>query len=172
MRILAIILYYGLARFIPAYPKAIGDFGKSLRAFCASYLFDSIGENINIRPNVRFGKGINISLGNNSGIGEYTYIVAMDKVLIGQNVMMGPECMLLTGNHGYDDVNKTLIEQSILVDEIIIEDDVWIGARVILLPGAKIKKRTIVAAGSVVSGEIGPNGIYGGVPAKLIKEIL
>lgn len=171
MRSFALVLYYCIASRVPVYPRMFYRAGKWLRAALCRHIFAEVGRNVNIRPHVYFGNGRSVRIGDNSGLGDRCQLVTMSPITIGANVMIGPACMFLTGNHGYDDADRTLIQQDIIRLPITIEDDVWIGAGAIICPGAVVRSRTVVAAGSVVVGEIGPAGVYGGVPARLLKRI-
>ena len=88
---------------------------------------------------------------------------------IGNNVMIAPEVIIHTSNHGLDK-NIPMIHQGSQGAPIIIEDDVWIASRVTILSGVKIAKGSVLAAGSVVTKSTEPYGIYGGVPARKIGE--
>jgi maltose O-acetyltransferase len=164
-----LFLYYAILKNLPS--QSITKIGVIARFFIVKQIFTKCGKNVNIAKNVYFGKGKNISIGNNSGIGENSYLVTMDRISIGNNVMIGPELMILTGNHGYDDKNKLLYQQKIITKPVSIGNDVWLGARVTILPGVNIGNRVIVAAGSVVVKDIPSNCIVGGNPAKFIKEL-
>ncbi|MFY4788436.1 acyltransferase [Aliarcobacter butzleri] len=164
-----LFLYYAIFKKLPS--KSFTKMGVYIRFFIVKRIFRKCGENVNIAKNVYFGKGSNITIGNNSGIGENSYLITMDKITIGDNVMIGPELMILTGNHGYDDKNRLLLEQKIITKPVSIGNDVWLGARVTILPGVRIGNRVIVAAGSVVVKDIPSNCIVGGNPAKFIKEL-
>ena len=142
-----------------------------LRSLFLKFLFKSVGHNVNIATGVRFGMGSKISIGDNSGLGENCYIVAMDEVRIGRDVMIVPEVMILTGNHAFEEPNLILREQKILTQPVIIGNDCWIGARAVILPGVSICDRVIVAAGAVITKSIVEPGVYGGNPAKKIKGI-
>ncbi len=63
-----------------------------------------------------------------------------------------------------------MIDQEIKRGDILIEDDVWIGAGAVILPGAIVRKGAVIAAGAVVRGEVPSNTIFGGIPAKKISE--
>lgn len=129
-----------------------------------------VGENANVRPFAKLSYLDNISLGNNSSIGDRSWIVAADKVTIGNDVLMGPEVMIFTQNHRINSDQK-LIHSGVEKKSVCIEDNVWIGARSIILPGAHIRNGTVVAAGSIVPGKEFPaNVVIGGNPAKIIKE--
>lgn len=145
--------------------------GMRLRSFACSHIFQSFGKNVNIASGVRFGRGMRISIGDNSGMGEDSYIVCMDDVVIGRDVMMGPEVMILTGGHDYSSPNMRFIDQKVTTAPVIIGDDVWIGARSIILPGVTIGSRSIIGAGSVVTKDVAPMTVAAGNPAKPINTV-
>jgi maltose O-acetyltransferase len=141
---------------------------KRLRAFCCKYIFEACGNNVNIEKGVRFGKGYEIRIGNNSGIGINN--VVPNNVKIGENVMIGPDVLMLSNNHKFDNINKPMIQQGLDEQkEIIIGDDVWIGQRVIITPGKKIGNGVIIGTGSVVSKNIPDYAIAAGNPIKIIR---
>ena len=77
----------------------------------------------------------------------------------------------LTGlNHNYQDAEKLIDEQGVSTQPVTIEDDVWIGANSVILPGVILGKHSVVAAGSVVSRSIPAYSICAGCPAKVIKS--
>lgn len=85
--------------------------------------------------------------------------------------MMGPNCTLRATKHGFDRTDIPMVEQSGGEPcAPIIEDDVWIGANAIVLPGVRIGRGSIVAAGSVVTRDVGQFTIVGGNPARLIRH--
>ncbi|UJH67021.1 acyltransferase [Muricauda sp. SCSIO 65647] len=128
-----------------------------------------MGKNVNIEQKARFGFGQNIEIGNNSGIGVNSLLPP--NTIIGNDVMMAPDCIIYASNHNFSDLDRPMRVQGHTPPlQTIIDDDVWIGGRVIILPGKKIGKGVIIAAGSVVTKNLEPYGIYGGNPAKLIKS--
>lgn len=150
-------------------PHRHNSFINKIKRSFLKYLFKNMGANVNIRPLIKFVNGYNIDLGNNSGIGEKSFIQDIGRVVIGDNVMMGPEVMIYTANHKMD--KKFLLNsQGVNIKDVIVEDDVWIGARAIILPGVTIKKGSIIAAGAVVTKDVETYTIVGGNPAKFIKE--
>lgn len=168
-KIIALIIYYMFLKWLPSNSQC--SYCVKLRAYSVKFIFRQVGSNINIASGVRFGQGGKISIGNNSGIGENCFIVAMDDVCIGNDVMIAPEVMVLTGGHHYDNPKLLLREHSSIVSPIIIGNDCWIGSRSIILPGVTICDRVIIAAGSVVTKSITESGIYGGNPSQKIKDI-
>lgn len=82
---------------------------------------------------------------------------------------MGPECMIFTANHGIKK-DELIISQECCIKDVVIEDDVWIGARSIILPGVKVQKGAVIAAGSIVTKSVDSCAVVGGNPAKIIKN--
>ena len=111
----------------------------------------------------------NISIGDNSGIGKDSFIVAPDAVEIGENVIIGPQLIVYTANHGTER-STPMIHQPMVNSPVKIGNDVWIGARVTILPGVTIADGAVVGAGAVVTKNVEPYTIVGGIPAKKIRE--
>lgn len=131
----------------------------------------TICQNSIIRPSGFYGGnlGWGLVLGSYSSIGAGSYIGCSGKITIGNYVMIGPHCTMIAENHNYADVTKNMIEQGVNNKGIEIKDNVWIGANVTILDGVIIESGCVLAAGAVVTKSTMPNGIYAGVPAKLIK---
>ncbi len=161
-------MYYLIARNLPRSGSPMSLGGKHFRAFLAGKLFRSAGKEINIEKGVFFGSGQFVSIGDYSGIGINASIAG--EVKIGSYVMMGPEVMIYTYGHQFNDLEKPMIFQgNSQVKPVIIEDDVWIGARVIILPGVTIGRGSIIGAGSVVTKDVPAYAVMGGNPAKIVK---
>jgi len=112
-----------------------------------------------------------IKIGSDSLIGEYSVIRGQGGVQIGDRVYTSPFTQIIAVNHVFDDPNRPFIEQGITAEGIIIEDDVWLGAGVIITDGVRVGKGAVVAAGAVVTKDVPPHTVVGGVPAKPIKTI-
>lgn len=110
-----------------------------------------------------------VEIGDYSGINHHTDIGGRGGLKIGRYVMIGPYSQVLTAEHKYTDRNKPIYQQDICCGPVVIEDDVWIGTHVIILPNVTIKKGAIVGAGSVVTKDVESYAIVAGAPAKLIK---
>ena len=161
------IIYRAIAVHLPlsAYQFNLG--GKALRGWCAKLMLKKCGKNVNIEKGALFSK--DISIGNNSGIGMNAWMLSPD-ITIGNDVMMGPYCIMLTAGHKTDDITTPMWHQGFNEPKpIIIEDDVWIGARVTILGGVVIGHGSIIGAGSVVTKSCKPYSVIGGNPAKVIK---
>jgi maltose O-acetyltransferase len=167
MRKIKLLLYYLFFSKLPNSWWPGGRFFNKMRVACVRSILPT-GKNIKIQRSVYIGSGNNIVIGNNCQINE---LARLDNVVIGNNVMIARESIILGKMHESNDVNVPMNEQGVKdVRQTIIEDDVWLGLRVVVMPGVTISKGTIIAAGAVVTKDTEPFSIYGGVPAKLIKR--
>ncbi len=112
-----------------------------------------------------------IKIGKNSLIGEYCVIRGQGGVEIGDRVYTSPFTQIIAVNHVFDDRKRPFTEQGITARGIVIESDVWLGAGAIITDGVRVGKGAVVAAGAVVTKDVAPYTVVGGVPAKIIKEI-
>jgi acetyltransferase-like isoleucine patch superfamily enzyme len=112
-----------------------------------------------------------IKIGKDCLVGEYSVIRGQGGVTIGDRVYTSPFTQIIAVNHVFDDPNLPFIEQGITAEGIVIEDDVWLGAGAIITDGVRVGKGAVVAAGSVVTKDVLPHTVVGGVPAKIIKTI-
>lgn len=141
--------------------------GLYYRRFLVSRIIKKCGKDINIERYARFNK--NIELGNNSGIGSHCHVAP--GTIIGDNVMMGPEVVMYCRNHNIDRTDIPMCQQGFAeMKPIKIGNDVWIGRRVIILPGVVIGDGCVIGAGTVVSKSLPPYSVAVGNPAKIIKN--
>ena len=110
-----------------------------------------------------------LKLGDRVGIGRNVNIAAYAPISIGDDTMIAPYCHILSGNHVFDRRDIPISKQPMRVEEVTIEEEVWIGTHVVVLPGAHIGKGAIIGANSVVNKKVGPWEIWAGSPAKFIK---
>lgn len=165
-----LILYYGIFRYFPASDFPVfGSLSMKLRYICVKHIFKRCGKNVNIERMAFFGKGNNIEIGDNSGIG--INCIVPPSIVIGENVMMGPNCCFFAHNHRFDRVDIPMIEQGFYSSKhVTIEDDVWIGRGVMVMPGRTIRKGSIIGAGCILTKDFPPYSIVGGNPGKLIRS--
>jgi len=169
LRLVAFVLYYGFARHLPGSSRAYAFGSGAIRRFLARFLLDDLGPEANIEHGADFGSGRGIRVGRRSGIGVDCRVGG--PLLVGNDVMMAPGVVILTQNHRYDLVDVPMIDQGYIGGaQVIIEDDVWIGTNAIILPGRRLGKGSIIAAGAVVTKDVDPYAIVGGNPARLIKR--
>lgn len=159
----------------------IGDFSTLERAV----QIDGVAKNgVKLGKRVRIGAfteisctshfsklGQGLEIGDDSGIGAYSFIGASGGVKIGSNVITGQYVTFHAQDHVFDDPDQPIKDQGVTEQGIEIGDDCWIGAKVTFLDGAKIGNHCVVAAGAVVKGEFPDNVMIGGIPAKVIKKI-
>ena len=161
------IIYNLIGKHMPLSDGHFSFGSKKIRAFCGKLILKKCGININIEKGAHFSS--EVSLGNNSGIGINCEIVPY--VTIGDDVMMGPECMIYTSNHGMDRTDIPMWkQQSTEVEPVVIGNAVWIGARVIILPGVHIGDGCVIGAGSVVTKDVEEYTVVAGNPAKFIRK--
>lgn len=166
-RRLGIFFYFNIARKMPiSYDGVFGRTGKWFRASCARTFLISVGDNVNIEKGAMITS--KCSIGHNSGIGIDARLHG--SVSIGNNVMMGPDCIIYTTNHEFSRTDIPMNQQGFKSEKPVeIGDDVWIGGRVIILPGVKINNGAIIGAGSVVTKNVPEYAVVGGNPAKVLK---
>lgn len=108
-------------------------------------------------------------------IGDYTRIglhcTVIGPACIGNHVNLAQGIVVTALNHIFNDDTKRIDEQGVSTKSVIIEDDVWIGANAVILPGVTIGQHSVVAAGAVVTHDVPPYTVVGGVPAKVIKKL-
>lgn len=132
----------------------------------------TIGEGCMIRPSSYYGGelGEGLSVGNGSAIGVNSYIGCSGFISIGNDVIIGPKLTAIAENHNFSDIDINIKDQGVTRDNIIIEDDVWIGCNVTILSGVTVGSHSIIAAGSVVTKDIEPYSIVAGIPGRIIKS--
>jgi acetyltransferase-like isoleucine patch superfamily enzyme len=113
--------------------------------------------------------GEGLKIGNHSNIGAYSYVGCSGYIEIGNNVMMGHHVNLLAENHNFDDVTKPMIEQGVTRKGIIIIDEISIGANECVTAGVRIGTGAVIAAGVVVTKDVPPFSISGGIPARTLR---
>jgi len=163
------VLYNAFAKNLPRSRRCI--IFRKLRQFFAKRIMLEMGKDVNIERGASFTPWV--SMGDFSGIGVNCELNATEggEIKIGKYVMMGPECVIYTRNHSFARIDIPMQQQGYEIPEtVVIGDDVWIGRRVIILPGVHIGEGSVIAAGAVVTKDVPPYSIIGGCPAKVIKN--
>lgn len=167
-KVLCLGLYYGLARFLPDSPFPGAWIGQTSRSWLAKRIFAHCGEHVRINYGANFGTGMNVRLGNNSSIACNAWIG--NDTQIGNDVMMAPSVTILSNSHNYARTDIPMREQGAPPPRpVTIGDDVWIGTRVIILPGVTVGSHAILGAGAVVTKDVPEWAIVGGNPARIIR---
>lgn len=160
------LMYYFIAKHLPESYSGIQVGQRAFRAWCGKLIFKSCGKKVNIEKNASFST--KVSLGDYSGIGINARIHGT--CTIGKNVMMGTDVVVITRNHAFDRTDIPMMDQGFEEERpVVIGNDVWIGDRVIILPGVHVGDGAILAAGAVVTKDVPTYAIVGGSPAKIIK---
>lgn len=133
--------------------RLVGDCDKSI----------SVSQGVIIKEH----KGLHI--GKNVTINDRVFISAKGNCIIKDNVLIGHDVSIITTNHNFNDSFLNIREQGISFGEITIEDDVWIGAKAIILSGVRLGKGSIIGAGSIVTKDVNEKAIVAGSPARIIK---
>jgi len=166
-RIVGAAIYYSIARHLPPSWSGVRIGQQALRGFCGKLMLASCGKKVNIEKGALFSS--KVSLGDYSGIGINANISGT--CTIGSYVMMGPNVTVITRNHKHSDLDQPMMFQGFEEEKpVVIGDDVWIGERVLILPGVHIGNGCIIAAGAVVTHDVPDYAVVAGVPAKIIKS--
>ena len=108
-------------------------------------------------------------------IGDYTRIgihnTIIGPVTIGSHVNLAQGITVTALNHNFENTNERIDLQGVTTKQVVINNDVWIGANAVILPGVTIGRHAVVAAGAVVTTDVPENTVVGGVPAKIIKRL-
>lgn len=165
-RVIGAIFYYGCAKHLPPSSSGIRIGQKAFRGLCGKLMLRTCGKKVNIEHGAVFSA--KTSLGDYSGIGINARINGECK--IGTHVMMGADVVIITRNHAFNRTDIPMMEQGFEEEQpVVIGNDVWIGDRVIILPGVTIGEGSILAAGAVVTHDVPAYAVVAGVPAKVIK---
>lgn len=155
-------IYAAFASKLPSWHKP----SKRFRVYCASKFCAGVDRSANINRGARLSWETVIH--EHGGVGEGS--VLSGNVEIGRHVTMGPQCMFITGDHPVPGDYGVFRDMKPVHARIIVEDDVFLGARVTVLPGVTIGRGATVGAGAVVPKSVAPGAIVVGNPAREIKR--
>lgn len=133
-----------------------------------------IGNNVQIystlaRTELVAAKGATLEIGRRTLVNWGTSIVALDRVVIGDDCHIGTHCLIL--DNAFHEVDPDRRLERPPSKSVTIGDNVWLGARVIVMPGVTIGRDAVVGAGSVVTGDVPPRTLAAGVPARVVREL-
>jgi galactoside O-acetyltransferase len=145
-------------------------FIASLRLLFWRQFLRSAGKKIDIMKDVIIMSPQKVQIGNNVLLNRGTKIGGQCGVKIGNDVMLSYNVNIVSENHAYVNPHLPTKEQGFFGGPIVIEDDVWIGANAVILPNVTLGKGSIIGANAVVTKNVDPYTIVGGIPAKVIKK--
>lgn len=169
MKKILLFFYYVFLQFLSMQPVPGYRLYYKLRYLVISRILKRCGRGVIIKNRCYFGNGDRLSVGHRTQLGQRS--VLGGEIEIGDDVLMGPDVVMMAVSHEFSDINIPINQQGQSEEQkITIGSNVWIGTRVIILPGVKIGDGSIVGAGAVVTKSFPPYSIIGGVPARLIKS--
>lgn len=168
MKIVFVFLYEFLMKTLFLMPRGLGlSFAKALVLRSVGAV---VGKRITIYPGVWIFPGKGLTVGDDVDLALDVIITTNGEVSIGNRVLVGYRVQILSQNHNIPINRDRIFGAGHTKAKVTICDDVWIGANSIILPGVTIGEGAIVAAGSIVTKDVPPFSIVGGVPAKIIKN--
>lgn len=171
MKKIYLSLYYLILQYLPMQPIPGYKLFYKLRYILVKKILRSCGDDVIVKNKAYFGDGTRLSIGSRSQIGQNSKLAG--DIIIGEDVIMGPDVVIMATSHAFDRVDIPINKQGAAKEkQIRIGNDVWIGTRVIILPGVSIGNHSIIGAGAIVTKSFDDYSIIGGVPAKLIKKRL
>ncbi|MCM2577399.1 acyltransferase [Streptomyces meridianus] len=133
-----------------------------------------IGEQVTLTagmmPGLDLGPDPVVRLGNGVVIGRGSHVVASRSVVIGDDVFCGPYVYITSDNHSYDDPEQPIGRQWPRTAPVEIGPGSWLGAGAVVLPGARLGRNVVVAAGAVVRGEVPDHAVVAGAPARIVRR--
>lgn len=138
----------------------------------ASIMFTQLaecGEDTIFDDNIITNRPKNIFIGSRVFIGKRVIIDAYGKIEIGDDCSIAADCKIISGNHNINNIDIEINKQGYIIKDVKIENNVWLGFNVIIMPGVHLGSGTVVGAGSIVTKSFPENSVVAGCPAKLIK---
>ncbi|MBQ9674335.1 MAG: acyltransferase [Bacteroidaceae bacterium] len=148
-----------------------GRIPMGIRYICIKRLAESCGQNVAIFPYVTLKHIDRMRFGNNVSIHTMCYFDGLGGIEIGDNVSIAHQSSLVSFDHTYLDSSTPIKYNQVEKGKIVVNDDVWIGCGCRILKGVIIHSRSVIAAGAVVTKDVEAHSLYGGIPAKRIKNI-
>jgi acetyltransferase-like isoleucine patch superfamily enzyme len=147
-----------------------GIVGIGVRYCVLKSLCKKCGKNVLIGTNVGISGFQGLEIGSNVSIHRQCYIEAEGGVTIGSNVSIAHQTSILSTNHSWDDESLPIKYNKLKPAKVFINDDVWIGCGVRVLAGVLVDKRSVIAAGAIVTKDVQKRTVVGGNPARLLKN--
>jgi maltose O-acetyltransferase len=168
LRILFLFIYYSFAWHLPTQPFPGWKFAYWLRYHLVRNIFCYCGKDVIVKTKAYFGTGEKIRVGDRSQIG--VNCKAESDLVLGDDVVMGPDVVIMSSAHAFERLDIPINRQGGLSQRpVVIGNDVWIGTRVIIMPGVRIGDQAVIGANTVVTKDVPPRAIFAGSPGKVIR---
>lgn len=150
--------------------RSRGILGLANRYALARSLSPEFGDNVSIHDSFYFTDLEKVHFGSNVSVQPMCSFIGPGEIYIGNDVSIAHGVSVISGEHNFDSLEENIKDQGVKEKDVVIKDNVWIGAKATVLGGVTIGEGSIVAAGAVVTKDVEPFSIVAGVPAKLIKR--
>ena len=160
------------ALYRPLFAKA-GSFRSGVGVVVQGFRHIRLGRGVGLnRHSSLYAARGQITMGDNVFLGDFSSINANDaEIIIGSNVAIGPMTLIQGANHNCDRLDVPIVEQGHRASRVVIEDNVWIAAHCVILPGVRIRSGVVVAAGAVVTADVPDNSLVAGNPGAVRKNL-
>lgn len=140
---------------------------EEIRQVIGEITGQQIDDSVEIRLPIRSDYGANLKIGKGVFINSGVMFTNLGGIELADNVLVGPNATIISVNHPLDPQRRHEVEMK----PVLVEENAWLGANSTILPGVKVGKNAVVAAGAVVTKDIPANTVVAGVPARVIKKI-
>lgn len=147
----------------------ITEFIRSIRYNYYKLKLKKCGKHVMFANNITMFDADKIEIGNNVRIGKNATLSGYGGIKIGNNVSFAQDCIIWSSNHNYYSPNALPFDRGSTMRPVIIGDNVWIGARVTIVPGVNVGEGSVIAMGAVVTKDVPVGAVVGGNPAKVLK---
>lgn len=157
--------------------KATDTIGEDSRIGAYCELSSASGGTLDIGKRCDIGQGAllltyggTLQIGDDCSINPYCVIYGHGGLKIGNHVRIATHTVIIPANHNFDRLDVPICQQGLSMQGIVIDDDVWIGAHVVITDGVRIGTGAVISAGAVVTSNVEPHAVYGGIPARMLKR--
>lgn len=140
---------------------------EEIRQVIGEITGQQIDDSVEIRLPIRSDYGANLKIGKGVFINSGVMFTDLGGIELADNVLVGPNATIISVNHPLDPQRRHEVEMK----PVLVEENAWLGANSTILPGVKVGKNAVVAAGAVVTKDVPANTVVAGVPARVIKKI-
>ena len=145
-----------------------GRLGRLIRSTCYHPFLSSAGA-VDVAEHTHIRMPWRLRCGRQVSIGRGCQLTCTEGITLGDDVLLGPGVLLVSNNHEWTDPDRHIRDQGLRGAPIVVGDDVWIGANVVVLPGVTIGSGSVVAAGAIVRDDVPPYAVVAGAPARVVS---